>query len=298
MQYKNIVTIAFGVFLLLPFQASAQIWCDPLLGFCSDPYGALNQSIQQQQSQVQAQQQAWQRMQDKESALKSQYGYAAYSSCTDNMLNIDGGNISQVTMYLNADEPCMASYKTNSTPSISNDQKCANKFGVGTTWTGKTDSVGNPECQCASGYASTNGACVLSAATTPTCTANSTYNGSQCICNTGYSNLSGYCISNLAALAALNPPSKANDQTCQSSYGTHSIWTGEKNAQGGIVCGCGTSFDWNSSRTACVAPVTITTSNSHSSGLAANQIAAILSLLQSFGADQSVINNVRVSLGQ
>lgn len=256
MQHKIIVAIVFGVFLLFPsHQAAASIlWCDPLLGGCSNPYSGVDQSMQQQQSQTQALQQSWQQIQNKESALKSQYGYAAYTSCTANMLNIDGGNLAQVTIYLNADEPCMAGYKAKQDAKtqcstgyvyfngscVSGAQGCLNSWGANSVWTGTG-------CDCAMNYKWDGSKCV---STAPTCTANSTYNGSQCICNAGYSSLSGYCISNQAALGALHP----------TTVTTPTKTTGSK--------------------------------------LAANQVAAILSLLQAFGADAKVIASVKAALGQ
>lgn len=193
--------------------------------------------------------------------MKSQYGLAAYSSCTSNTLNVDTANPYTLATWLSYDEPCMASNKAKQAQQQiqcsagyvlvngsceSGNQGCVNKWGTNTIWTGTG-------CDCASGYkwgGSGNNQCV---ATTPTCTTNSTYNGSQCICNAGYSSLSGVCISNQAAISALHPTSST---------------------------------------------VPTKTSNPHSSGLSTAQISSIISLLQAFGADASVIASVQVALGQ
>ena len=49
MQYKFGISIALGVFLLLPFhQAFASVlWCDPLFGLCSNPYGNVSTEVPQ-----------------------------------------------------------------------------------------------------------------------------------------------------------------------------------------------------------------------------------------------------------
>lgn len=283
MRYTHIAIVAFGIILLLPFhQAVAQMmptftnpsslpiftgtsWCDPLLGFCQDPYSGVNQSMQQQQSQLQSLQQTYQQTQARESALKSQYGYAAYTSCTANMLNIDSFNFSEVTMYLNANEPCMASYKAKQDAKtqcttgyvyfngscISGDQGCVNKWGANTIWTGTS-------CDCASGYQ---------------------WGGSG----------NNQCVATI--------------QTgCKTDFGPYAY-----NPPGGRGCLCLPGYEWGTwnQKLGCAPPQNTgqataikTSNNSHGSGLAANQIAAILSLLSSFGADRSVIASVQAALGQ
>lgn len=80
---------------------------------------------------------------------------------------------------------------------------------------------------------------------TQTCTANATYNGSQCICNQGYRMYPGTgCVRAL---------SDEYVQYCETNYGPHSGWNGLMNTQGGPVCSCFTSYEWNTSHTACVA---------------------------------------------
>ena len=269
---------------------------------------------------------------------------------------------------------CNSGYFLNGNTCITASVMCSNYYGTNSTPTGQINAQGGPTCGCVSGYQwnSSNTQCV---AATPTCTANSTYNGSICTCNSGYFSSGGACVT--------------GSQSCQSTYGPYSTWAGEKTAQGGLLCGCSTgyqvdtsnttcvqnsptpvpvavpsspasvtattctanstyngvqcicnvgyssnngacitgaqlcvssyganavgtgtgcacasNYQWNSTMTSCVPniPTPVATPakslSSHSSGLSANQIAAILSLLQAFGADQSVIDNVRVSLGQ
>ncbi len=247
MQYKLGISIALGVFLLSPFHyaAASLLWCDPLLGGCSNPFSGVDQSIQQQQSQTQAQQQSWQQIQDKESALKSQYGYAAYTSCTANMLNIDGGNLTQVTMYLNADEPCMASYKSRQEQTAST--QCVSL--------GNGRYSGN--CTCGAGYTFKNNVC------TPI------------TCDAGYILRDSTCV--------------LGSQFCASKFGPNSVFNGK-------LCDCASGYKFNEffdSRAQCVA---VTPAKTTGSRLAANQIAVILSLLQSFGADTKTIASVKAAL--
>lgn len=51
---------------------------------------------------------------------------------------------------------------------------------------------------------------------------------------------------------ARQPVTESNDQICQDDYGTNSVWSGTKNSQGGLICGCASGYTWNSSNTACV----------------------------------------------
>jgi hypothetical protein len=44
---------------------------------------------------------------------------------------------------------------------------------------------------------------------------------------------------------------KTNNQSCQDSFGANSIWSGQMNSQGGLICGCATGYVWNTGGTAC-----------------------------------------------
>jgi len=61
-------------------------------------------------------------------------------------------------------------------------------------------------------------------------------------------------------------------------------------------CQCGTGQQWLGNSCISTAPVpTVTVTHS---GLTSSQVSAILSLLEAFGADASVVANVRTALGQ
>ncbi|MES2930992.1 MAG: hypothetical protein V4665_04405 [Patescibacteria group bacterium] len=47
-------------------------------------------------------------------------------------------------------------------------------------------------------------------------------------------------------------PQKTNDQICNDSF-LNSKWDGVRNDKGGLVCGCATGFQWNTSGTQCIA---------------------------------------------
>lgn len=44
---------------------------------------------------------------------------------------------------------------------------------------------------------------------------------------------------------------KTDNQKCQDSFGSNSIYSGEKNSSGGLICSCKTGYKWNSSGTSC-----------------------------------------------
>lgn len=271
MQYKNLVghTIFFGVSIVFlaslsfPFhQASANvIMCDPLVGICSDPFSNVEQSIQQHQSQIQAYQQGWQQIQNKESAMKSQYGYDAYVYCTRSSSFLYEGDVGRSNILLMAAEPCMANYKPTQEAGRAARNSCMQGGrGVWTPYAYGTAGYGGGQCQCNSGQL-INGTCVT---TIPTCTANSTYDGSQCICNAGYTSLSGTCLSNKSTASALD--SSWRGRECVSSFGSGSIWNGSVSADYSTQCACSSGYSWNSSNTACVlnipAPATTPTCDS------------------------------------
>lgn len=294
MPYK-ITLIAVGVILLTPFhQVSAQlIICDPLVGICRNPFGNVDQNIQELQlkNQLQGLQQT-QSNQATINRLKLQYGYAAYSECMST--SFDYGNQYEVAIHLNAAESCMASYKAKQDAKtqcsagyvyfngscVSGAQGCLDSWGAHSVWTGTG-------CDCATNYKWDGSKC---AAATPTCTANATYNGSQCICNAGYSSLSGYCVSNQRALEALKPrtgqaitpqqvtqvPTCAANATyngsqciCNTGYFSDSgaCITGAQSCINNYgsnsvynsadnSCDCVSGFVWNSGQTACVKTAT------------------------------------------
>ncbi|MBI2120929.1 MAG: hypothetical protein HYT94_04885 [Parcubacteria group bacterium] len=100
--------------------------------------------------------------------------------------------------------------------------------------------------------------------TTPSCPINSslwiyhTAGTQHCICNEGYHNYGrqGFCqkgdspwridqhIDEIRA--------KTNDYVCQNYYDINSVWEGQLDSRGGVVCGCKTGYQWNKPQTQCV----------------------------------------------
>jgi len=65
-------------------------------------------------------------------------------------------------------------------------------------------------------------------------------------------NLNTNLISNqTTSIPISTQPTKTNDQICQDSYGSASIYSSQNN-NGGLICGCISGYEWNSSRTSCV----------------------------------------------
>ena len=46
--------------------------------------------------------------------------------------------------------------------------------------------------------------------------------------------------------------SKTNNQTCQDSFGSYSIYSGKNNTNGGLICDCKSGYEWNASNTSCI----------------------------------------------
>ncbi len=45
---------------------------------------------------------------------------------------------------------------------------------------------------------------------------------------------------------------ESKNQTCQNNYGSYSVWNGQMNSQGGVVCDCASGYAWNTNQTSCV----------------------------------------------
>ena len=54
-----------------------------------------------------------------------------------------------------------------------------------------------------------------------------------------------------------NTVSKTPDETCRQNYGQYSYYTNQKNEKGNYICDCMNNYEWNTSRTTCVAKKTI-----------------------------------------
>lgn len=187
---------------------------------------------------------------------------------------------------------------------------------------------GNPQTYLDNYYNNSSGSSYTSnysAPSTPTCPANSYYDGiSSCKCNSGYGVSGGSCVSKTTLCWKQNGYSSNYDSLsdtckCDSGYLFNSSnqctsadvlcqnLNGSASQYNSLTkkCECFPGYTYNGS--ICVynapAPVptptvtsTISTKNSH--GLTFTQINAIISLLQSFGADASSIASVRAAMGQ
>ena len=66
-----------------------------------------------------------------------------------------------------------------------------------------------------------------------------------------YANL-GRILSAGAVFKLSYTPVMSNDQICQKQYGTNSVYSGQTNSQGGLICSCASGYTWNTGQTACV----------------------------------------------
>jgi hypothetical protein len=73
--------------------------------------------------------------------------------------------------------------------------------------------------------------------------------GPECGCIAGYTwNSSGTACTPIPPQA----PQLTNQEICQRDFGPNSVWNGEINNSGALVCDCALGFEWNSSRNSCV----------------------------------------------
>lgn len=49
--------------------------------------------------------------------------------------------------------------------------------------------------------------------------------------------------------------SKTDQQVCETDYGPNSLYTGQKNSNGSLSCGCKSGYEWNKNQTSCVVTV-------------------------------------------
>ena len=59
-----------------------------------------------------------------------------------------------------------------------------------------------------------------------------------------YANL-GRILSAGAVFKLSYTPVMSNDQICQKQYGTNSVYSGQTNSTGGLICGCASGYTWN-----------------------------------------------------
>ena len=188
-----------------------------------------------------------------------QYLYAQYIQCVANAASTYTPPVyyQQPNVYT-APQPCPdhASKGTNGScfcdsgftaqngQCVSNDVLCQSSYGANSVSTGTTNAQGGQECACASGYQWNDAktSCVLMPAIT---CAHSTNTNGKCVCDSGFVMGQNGCVS--------------YDQSCKTSYGSHSVWLGTMNAQNGLNCGCGNGYDWSSEKNSCVSKSTLYT---------------------------------------
>ncbi len=156
---------------------------------------------------------------------------------------------------------CSAGYIFNSAGKqcISQDQSCKEQYGR------FSKSTGENKCGCADGYAWNNTDINQATACTKSCNPFSEclLNG-QCVsmptnshcandgvnawkCDDGYNESYGQCIKN--DLDA----NGCGDSSCQKSFGAYSSFDHFDTTKSSCICGCQAGYDWNQTRTACVA---------------------------------------------
>lgn len=106
--------------------------------------------------------------------------------------------------------------KTPPPPTMTNDEVCKNNYGEGWKWDGTINDKGRLNCGCASGYYQTpSNECTLMPKTPPA-------------------------------------PTKTNNEACQTGYGANSNWSGTKDDEGKLICGCKTGYQLNEAQTQCI----------------------------------------------
>ena len=158
-------------------------------------------------------------------------------------------------------EPIAVSSDTENLPSSAsvgpeetNDQICQDSYGTYSEWSGKTNSSGQPTCECQTGY-SWNGsgdACATQLSLQQFCQnqyGSGSYSYPQkgkavCGCSTGYE-------WNSAQTACIVIPQETNDQKCQGQYGAYSDWSGQTDSNGRPTCDCQSGYSWDTTGDAC-----------------------------------------------
>lgn len=171
------------------------------------------QQILQQQQTLQSQQQ----QQSLESSLKSQYGVSAYYACSSTFPSCTTGDMSDPSRQ----SSCLIFIK--SCLESKSMQKSDTEIQKTQNWDQRQQSLG---CMNKYGLHSFYDAAI-----------------SMCSCQSGYTSNGITCI------AISVPPTKSNDQICRDYYSQNSIWTGNVNDAGQIVCGCKAGYVWNDQQT-------------------------------------------------
>ncbi|MFA5067837.1 MAG: hypothetical protein WC466_07380 [Candidatus Izemoplasmatales bacterium] len=169
--------------------------------------------------------------------------------------------------YLTTARDMMVEHYTNllidtcskqTTPSTNNyDQVCKGQFGVNSVWSGELSSDGRGYCKCDNGY-SLNSQRTQCVATPPSGTlCNGKYwNG----CSAGqqfYCPPTGdpECICSGDLILGKNKQCVTKTQSCKDDYGNNSIWSGNLNDTGGLICDCAQGYAWNANSATCIIQV-------------------------------------------
>jgi len=190
---------------------------------------------------------------------------------------------------------CSYGYLNSSGSCVLADTLCHQQVGYSSSY----DSLSN-SCKCNSGYViSSSGQCTSA---TLYCSQQigimSQYNSStkSCECMSGYQYNGSSCVyqSSISSYSSTLSASVSNALSCQAAYGSNSTWDGTYTSGGLLNCACQTGYVWNSTKTSCM--ISSSTTGVMSNGLTMQQVNAIISLLQSFNAEASVIASVQTAL--
>lgn len=135
-----------------------------------------------------------------------------------------------------------------------NDQSCADTYGVNSNWDGTKTSNGLLNCGCKAGYQfnTTKTTCV--SIITVSCPSNSTLVGQNCVCDSGTTWRDNQCISYTS--------------DCQLVYGNNVVGTLGPNNNSS--CDCSGGYQWNTTKTACLETLSISTNSNPSASVVNN----------------------------
>lgn len=137
-------------------------------------------------------------------------------------------------------------------------QLCIEQFGLHNYSTGVKNATGGLTCLCESNYTWTGKKCVLTppettpalvsppvvvAPTLPVWDVCKNIEGIQTLVPSGMYADSDNCFTLIV---------KTDQQKCEESFGSNSLYNGQKNTSGGLICGCKSGYNWNDAQTACV----------------------------------------------
>lgn len=179
---------------------------------------------------------------------------------------------------------------------VSGYTKCTDMMGYGAQYNSTSNT-----CSCGYGYVESAGKCVSGTTyCTDTVGLMSEYNSAtkQCECMSGYEYDGSSCV--YKETTPTYYPTATYTASAANAFYSNCPSNSHQSSTDSTKCQCDTGYQPDSTNSSCVvisAPVIVSPANSGSK-LTAAQESAIISLLQSFGADASVIANVETSLGR